>query len=533
MELLNQPLLVLFLIIALGLVLGRVKVAGLTLDVSAVIFVALIFGALGFHVDPVFQQIGLVLFVFSVGIQSGPGFAASFRTNAFAMLGPVVILIALSVGLMGGMAALFGLDPLLALGLLTGARSSNSALAVGVSSTGSNLPALGHSLAYPLGVLGALIFVRLLPKLFRADLKAEEALWRDRQIQAHPPLVTKTFVVANPNLAGQPLGTLQLSKLTGVNLSRILHEGAILIPTPATVLHEGDLVKAVGTAADLETVKLILGPETTAAEFVEMPHDRANDAQWMVISNRKLVNRSLDEVGLGEKFQAAVTRLKRHEVELTPHPWSTLKYGDLVMVVGTKGEMDAVKTYLGGGKLTIETDFLPLSLTLVLGLALGSVTVPLWPGFDFSLGLTGGVLVCSLVLGALGKTGPILWHLNDSSLKFVRQLGLLLFLSAVGTDAGGRLLTVLDNHGGAIVATALTISLVPLALVAVFCRWVLKMDILTLMGLVSGGTTCSPALAVATGLSPSNAATVAYSTVYPFAMIFMMVVAQVLAVFLG
>lgn len=529
MDLLSQPLLILFLIIALGLVLGRVKVGGLTLDVSAVIFVALIFGAFGYKVDPVFQQIGLVLFVFSVGIQSGPGFAASFRTNALTMLGPVLLLVALSVGIMLGLTALFGLEPRLALGLLTGARSSNTALAVGVVSTGSNLPALGHSLAYPIGVLGALIFVRLLPRLFGANLAAEEELWRQRQIQAHPPLVTRTFAVANPNLAGQPLGTLQLSKLTGVNLSRILHDGTIQVPTADTVLHEGDLVKAVGTPADLETVKLILGPEASAAEFGEMPQDGVHDAQWMVVTNRKLVNKSLEECGLGETYRATVTRLKRNEVEMTPHPWSTLRYGDLVMVVADRHAMADVKTFLGGGKRTIEMDFLPLSLTLVLGLALGSITVPLGPTFTFSFGLTGGVLICSLVLSALGKTGPILWHLNDSSLKFVRQLGLLLFLAAVGTDAGGRLLSVLGTHGGAIIATALTISLVPLALVAVFCRFVLKMDILTLMGLLSGGTTCSPALAVATSVSTSNAATVAYSTVYPFAMIFMMVVAQVLA----
>lgn len=528
-EILHNGLFALFLVIALGLVLGQVKIRGLSLDVSAVVFVALIFGALGFKVDPIFETIGLVFFVLSVGIQSGPGFVASFRHNALQMIGPVLLLIALSVGIMLGLTELFHLNPRLALGLFTGARSSNSALAVGVSSTGSSLPALGHGLAYPLGVLGALFFVRLLPRMFGADLKAEERLYEEQQRRVNPPLVTKTFTVRNPNLVGKTLASLQLARFTGVNLSRIMHRGEILIPTSGTLLDEGDLVKAVGQEPDLENVKLFIGPETTAEEFVEIPNDKRNDAQWVLVTNRKLLNKSLEEVGLGENFGATVTRLKRHEVELTPHPWSILRYGDLVMVVCTKGAMPEVKNFLGEGKPSIDMDFIPISLTIVLGLALGSLTFPLWPGFTFSLGVTGGVLITALVLSAIGKTGPVLWHINDGSLRFVRQLGLLLFLTAVGTDAGGRLGEVFSSHGAAIVTTALAISLVPLALVAVFCRFVLKMNILTLMGLLAGGTTCSPALAVATNLSSSNVPTVAYSTVYPFALITMMLVAQLLA----
>jgi putative transport protein len=528
-EILHNGLFALFLIIALGLVLGQVRIRGLTLDVSAVIFVALILGTFGVQVDAVFQTIGLVLFVFSVGIQSGPGFVASFRHNAVQMIGPVLLLIALSAGLMLGLSSLFNLNPRLALGLLTGARSSNSALAVGVSSTGSNLPALGHSLAYPLGVLGALFFVRLLPRLLGADLRVEEKAYQDQQRRVNPPLVTKTFTVRNPNLVGKTLGSLQFSRFTGVNLSRIMHRGEILIPTPTTVLAEGDLVKAVGPEPDLENVKLFIGPETTAEEFVEIPLDQKNDAQWVLVTNRRLLNKSLEEVGLGENFAATVTRLKRHEVELTPHPFSTLRYGDLVMVVGAKGTMAEVKNFLGGGKPSVDMDFLPMSLTIVLGLALGSLTFPLWPGFTFSFGVTGGVLVTALVLSAVGKTGPVLWHINDSSLRFVRQLGLLLFLTAVGTNAGAHLWSVFNAQGVAIVVTALTISLVPLLVVALVCRFALKMNMLTLLGLIAGGTTCSPALAVATTLSSSNVPTVAYSTVYPFAMITMMIAAQFLA----
>lgn len=521
--------LALFTIIALGLLLGKVRIRGIALDNAAVIFVGLVFGHFGVVIPEIFQTLGLVFFVFSVGMQSGPGFLEAFGRSGLRLILPAALMIVLSAALALGLAALFHLDLRLTLGLLTGARSSNSALAVAVQSTASNLPALGHSLAYPLGVLAILLLVRLLPTLFRADLRREEEEYRLRLEREHPPLVTRTFRVDNPNAAGRPLAELHVGRLTGVNISRILHDGEILVPGPGVVLNRGDLVKAVGLDADLDHLTLLLGPETKAENFVEMKLDQKHEAQWLTVSNKAVVNQPLHRLGLLEDYGATVTRLQRNGIEISPHGMTVLRFADRIMVVAGKSRFEAVRARVGDANRGIDKDFLPLFLIILIGLALGSVVVPLSPTFPFSLGLTGGVLIASLVLSAVGRTGPVLWAISESSNRFVRTLGLLLFLAAVGTSAGSQMMTALTANGVALVVTALTVCVVPLLVLALVGRLVLRMNLLTLMGLVAGSTTCSPALGVANALTPTNIPNVAYATVFPFSLIFMMVCAQLIA----
>ena len=524
-----STILALFTVITLGLALGKVKIRGISLDNAAVIFVGLAFGHFGILIPEIFQTLGLVFFVFSVGMQSGPGFLATFGKSGIKMLVPTALMILVSVAFMLTLAWVFSFDLRLALGLLTGGRSSNSALAVGVQSTASNLPALGHSLAYPLGVLGILLFVRALPTLFRANVRQEEQAFLERQRREHPPLVTRTYQVDNPNVTGKTLEELHFNRLTGVNISRIMHGDEILVPGPGYTLVPGDLVKAVGQEKDLANAALLLGPEVHSERFADLPPNQDNEARWFTVTAKAMVNQPLNVLGLREEHGATITRLQRNGIEISPHGTTVLRYADRVMVVASKAKIEVLKDLLGDSKRTIDRDFLPLFLIIFLGLALGSLALPLSPTFTLSLGMTGGVLVTSLVLSALGRTGPILWAVSESSNRFVRQLGLLLFLGAVGTNAGSHIVAILSTQGLELVVTVLAIAVVPLLLMALACRFVWKMDILTIMGLVSGATTCSPALAVTTSLTTTSIPNVAYATVYPFAMIFMMVCAQVVA----
>jgi len=532
MDLLQNPILILTAVITLGLALGKVHYRGISLDNAAVVFVGLGFGHVGLVVPPIFQTLGLALFVFSIGMQSGPAFLTSFTRGGWALVLPTAGMILVSVGVTLGVTALGGLDPRLALGLFTGGRSSNSALAVAVESSASALPALGHSLAYPLAILAILVFVRLLPVVFRADVAREEQAYQEDQAKRHPPLVTRTYRVDNPNAVGRPLGELSLGRLTGVNLSRVLHRGEIVVPTPSLVFDAGDLVKGVGTEADLAHLTLVLGPETQSDHFVELPQDQHNDAQWFVVTHRAVVHQPLSRLGLLETLGATVTRLQRHGVEMSPQGSTTLRYGDRIMVVASKGAMAAVKQRIGDTGRTVDQDLMPLFLTLTLGCIAGWTQVPVAPGVTFTLGLTGGVLLVSLLLSGLGKTGPILWAVSEPTNRFVRQLGLLLFLAAVGTQGGQVFLDVIADRGWTLVGAALGIALLPLVLLAVFGRFVLRLNIVTLMGLISGATTCSPALAAAATVTRTNLPQVAYTTVFPFAMIFMMVCTQGLALLL-
>jgi putative transport protein len=536
MKLLSTTYFWLFLIMVLGLALGKLKWKGISLDSAAVLLVAMVFGHFGVQLPEDFQKIGLVLFVFSVGIQSGPGFFDSFGKGGFRLVFPVLLIVSTSVALMLTLAALFHVNLHLALGLLTGGRSSNSALAVGVESSASTLPALGHSLAYPLGVLGTIFFVRLLPLFLKTSLKEEEAAEALAQTTEHPPLLTRTFRVSNPNVLGRNLDSLHFSRFTKVNLSRILHGGEIHLPSPHLVLDKDDLIKAVGPAEELRNVELLIGPEVDdneARAFSELPQDVKHDAQWIFVSNKRVIRKTLGELGLWENFSATVTRVQRNGIELSPQPYTSLRYGDRVMVVTYRSRMDEVRHFVGDGQRSVDKDFIPIFLAILIGLLLGSLRLPFGSDFVFSLGTTGGVLLASLFLGRLGKTGDFLWHISDTSHRFVRQIGLLLFLSAVGTSAGHNILAVLSDNGLPLVVTALTISIVPLALCALFCRLVWKMNALTLLGVLSGGTTCSPALGVVNSMTSSNVPNVAYATVFPFALISMMICAQIIALFLN
>lgn len=522
-------MLALFAILSLGIALGKIRLGGISLDNAAVIFVALIFGHFGILIPEIFQSLGLVLFVFSVGMQSGPGFLSSFSRNGLKMILPTAAMILVSAALMLVLAAVLHLDLRLALGLFTGGRSSNSALAIGVQSTASNLPAIGHSLAYPVAVLGILLFIRLVPTLFRAKVAEEEKAFLEQQRLDYPPLETRTFLVDNPNVFNRTLDDLHIGRLTGVNVSRIMHEGTITVPGAGFVLSGGDLVKAVGQSADLAALALLLGPEVSSEQFPDLHPDQANEARWFTITNKAVVNLSLNRLALLETYGATVTRLQRQGIELSPHGPTVLRYADRVMVVAERSAIEALGALLGDPKRTVDKDFLPLFSILTLGLLLGAVQIPVSDTFTLSLGMTGGVLIASLVLSALGRTGPILWVVSESSARFIRQLGLLLFLGAVGTSAGSQLAGILANHGLLLLGAALLIAVLPLALMALFCRLVLRMNILQLMGLLSGATTCSPALGVVNSLSSTNIANVAYATVFPFALIFMMVCAQIIA----
>lgn len=526
-----ESVLALFSVTSLGLALGKIRIKGFSLDNAAVIFVGLIFGHFGVVIPEIFQTIGLIFFVFSVGMQSGPGFLFSFSSNGLKMVLPTLFMILASVGIMLGLSALLGLDPELALGLLTGGRSSNSALAVGVQSVGSELPALGHSLAYPISVLAIVFFIRFLPLFLRANIAQEEKEYMKELSLKHPTLETRTYKVSNPNVFGKTLESLHLGRITGVNISRLWHEGETLVPKPGMILFEGDLVKAVGLEKDLASMSLLVGPEVHVDHFQEIPQDSKHDAQWLMVTNKTIVNRTLNSLSLVETYGATVTRLQRNGVEISPHGTSFLRYGDKIMVVARKTQSETLRALIGDARRTVDKDFFPLFLIIALGLLLGSITLDISPGFSFKLGMTGGVLIASLVLSALGKTGPMLWVVSEPSTRFIRQLGLLLFLGAVGTNAGSRILPVLLENGPSIILTTLAISLIPLILMAWFCRVFLKMNILTLMGLLSGATTCSPALGVAGSLSGSTVPNIAYATVFPFAMIFMMLCTQILAVF--
>lgn len=527
--LLSTNYFLLFLIISLGLIVGHIKVRGISLDVSAVIFVALFFGHLGYRLPPEIQTIGLLLFIFTIGIQAGPGFFNFFRRKEIALFVPALLVISFAFILTTALAYFLHLDRAIACGLFTGALTSTPGLAAAIEVTHSPLTSIGYGIAYPLAVLSVVLFLRLLPRWQRIDLAAAEHEYRQSMARVYPAILNKNFTVANSNVTGKTIGELNIRNMTGATISRLLHDGHAMTPTPESRLYPGDLVKAVGREEALENIAVLLGPATDA----EIPLSSGYDVQWVLVTRKQVVNKSLAELNLLANYNATVTRIRRSGVDLSPNPTSTLRFGDKLMVACDVDNMAQVAGLLGNNvKRLSETDFLPIFLGITLGVLVGRMRIPFVGGLSFQPGLTGGVLATALLLGWLGKTGPIIWSLSSTGNQVLRHLGLLLFLSSVGTEAGAHLQEAVAGQGIQLMALGVLITWIPMVLAIWLTGKLVRINFLSLLGALTGGMTSTPGLAAVDSMTECDAPQIAYAAVYPLALVLKVLFVQGMALLL-
>lgn len=524
--LLQSSYFALFLIIALGFMLGRVQIKGLSLDVSAVIFIALLFGHFGVIIPKELGNMGLVLFIFTIGIQAGPGFFDSFRSKGKTL----IILTLLIVGSACLTGVIFkyalGIDTPSIVGLIAGALTSTPGLAVAIDSTQSSSASIAYGIAYPFGVIGVILFVKLLPKFLRKDLTAEAAKLEAERKGQYPTLHTATFRVLNNNICGKSLAQLQVRRMTGAVVSRIKHDDVTSMPTAQTVLHEGDLLKAVGNDKSLEQLALLVGKRIEG----DLPLSSGQELQSLLLTNKQIINKSLGHLNLQGTFGCTVTRVRRSGIDLSPEPSLLLKFGDKLMVAGEKEGVKELAQFIGNDEKRLsDTDFFPIAMGIVLGVLFGKLNLSFSDSFSFSPGLTGGILMVALVLSAIGKTGPIIWSMSGSANNLLRQLGLLLFLSEVGTSAGVNLVSTFQSSGLTLFGVGIAITIVPMVVAVAAGYYFFKINILDLVGTIAGGMTSTPGLAAADSMTDSPAPSVAYATVYPIAMVFLILFIQIIA----
>lgn len=525
-DLLQSPYFSVFLIVALGFMLGRVKVMGLSLDVSAVIFIALAFGHWGVSIPKALGNFGLVLFIFTIGIQAGPGFFDSFRSKGKTLI-LITILIVASACLTGlGLKYAFGIDTPSLVGLIAGALTSTPGLAVAIDSTQSPLASIAYGIAYPFGVIGVILFVKLLPKLLRVDLEQEaHRLEKERRGQ-FPELKTCLFRVTNETVIGKTLAQLNIRAMTGAVISRLKRGEDIVIPKAHTELKQGDCIQAVGSEDALASLALMLGER----EEGELPLENTQAIESLLLTKKDMINKQLGDLNFQRNFGCTVTRIRRSGIDLSPSPDLALKFGDKLMVVGEKEGIQAVARLLGNdAKQLSDTDFFPIAMGIVLGVLFGKLNLSFGSGFSFSPGLTGGVLIMALFLSAIGKTGPILWSMSGPANQLLRQLGLLLFLAEVGTSAGANLVSTFRESGFLLFGVGALITLVPMLIAALVGRYVFKISLLDMLGTITGGMTSTPGLAAVDSMTDSNIPGVAYATVYPIAMVFLILFIQFIA----
>lgn len=528
-SLLQSSYFALFLIVALGFILGRINFRGISLDVSAVIFIALLFGHFGVVIPKELGNFGLVLFIFTIGIQAGPGFFSSFKSKGRVLI-LITLLIVGSACLVGlGFSCFLGIDMPDVVGLIAGALTSTPGLAAAIDATQSSSSSIAYGIAYPFGVIGVILFVKLLPKILRVDLKAEEKRLENQQNEKFPALETATFRITNANVFDKSLVELQVRTMTGAVISRIQHEGQTELPSPVSILRKDDLVKAVGNKAALHQLALLLGERIPG----DLPLGQAYELRLLLITNKDVIGKSLGTLNFHGNFNCTVTRVRRSGIDLSPTPELVLKFGDKLTVVGHQDSICELSKLLGNDEKRLsDTDFFPIAMGIVLGVIFGKINISFSDSFTFSPGLTGGILIVALVLSAIGKTGPIIWSMSGSANHLLRQLGLLLFLAEVGTSAGANLVATFQESGWMLFGVGFAITLVPMVVAVLFGYFVFKINIFDLMGVITGGMTSTPGLAAADSMTDNDMPSVAYATVYPIAMVFLIVFIQLMVTFL-
>jgi putative transport protein len=530
----KNPLLLLFLVAAIGYPLGRVKFRGSELGVAAVLFVGLAAGA----VDPslalpeIVYTLGLAIFVYTVGLASGRAFVSSLRrdglrTNLLAVGG-----VAFATLLAALAQRLLGLDRATTSGLFSGAVTSTPALAAAIETLKQatpdravSEPVVAYSICYPMGVLGVVLAIRVAWRLWKPDLADEAALLAEMGA-ANEPLAGTTVRVTK-DMGPLTIDELQRGLRWRVIFGRLKRGDHLQLATPEVWLRPGDLVTVVGTQAELNRVVERLGD--LSRERIDL--DRSEfDLRRIFVSNPDVAGVPMRLLDLPHRLGAVITRVRRGDVDLLPHDDMRLEIGDRVRVLGPVARLGEVTAYFGDSyRAASEVDILTFGLGLAFGLLLGVLPIPLPGGLKVSLGFAGGPLVVALVAGAVGRTGGMVWNLPFSANVTLRQLGLILFLAGIGTRAGTGFVSTIASGGGlALLAVGAAITFLTALAVLFVAHRLLRVPMSLALGMVAGIHTQPAVLGYAFGQTRNEIPSFGYAAVYPAATIAKLLFVQLL-----
>jgi putative transport protein len=538
---------VLALVCVAGMAVGSLKVRGVGLGTAGVLFAGILTGYFGKPVDHAtlefVKEFGLILFVFTIGLQLGPGFLSALRQQGLALNALAATVVALGALTAPALGWLLGIDPAAVLGLLSGATTNTPSLGAvqqtlttlpGVSLDRQELPALAYAVSYPVAIAGIIGTLLALKALFRIDPLKEAEAFAAEQRRGAEPVERRTLIVENPNLEGLQVEAIPGRREMGVTVSRIrrAEDAEVHLAADGTVLKKGDRIVAVGAGTMLDQFERVVGRRTDE-DLLQAPGGVTS--LRVVVTSKRALGRTVRELGLDHLFGVVVTRMTRADLEMSAVQGLPLRFGDVLQVVGNQESIQKAALFLGNSlKELNETHFIPLFIGIALGIALGTVPVAV-PGLPqpLRLGLAGGALIVALVLGRLGRIGRLVLHMPANVNLAFREFGIALFFAAVGLMAGAKFFSTVFSPVGALwLFAGLFVTVPPILLVGVFARAVLKLNFMALSGLLAGSMTDPPALAFASNITRSDAPTVSYATVYPLTMVLRILSAQVLVLLL-
>ena len=540
------------LVIATGIYLGRFKVKGVSIGSTWILFVGILLSHFGFRADPhilsFMKDFGLILFVFSIGLQVGPGFFHTFRTGGLKMNLLAFLMVILAVGVTLSIHFITGEDLRIMTGVMSGAVTNTPGLgaaqqtlsdamsASGISQTvvadSTSSIASAYAVAYPLGVLGVIFLLIFFKAIFKVDIaKAKEAL--DNEGNEGGNAIRASYQVCNPALFGMTVASLIKDDGDRFVISRISHGGVVETPGPATVLNEGDNVLVITSQAHEEAVKILFGKELEIP-FSEWTAKKSSPvARKITITRSGLTGKKLRELNVRSLYGVTVTRVIRAGVELVANPNLYLQMGDTLLVVGDEEGIDKVARLFGNKASRLShPNLVPIFFGIVIGVIFGSIPIS-FPGVPqpVKLGLAGGPLIISILLGYFGPKMKITTYTTVSANMMLREIGISFFLAAVGLGAGANFISAIVNGGYWWILYGFLITVVPIIVTVLVARLALKLNFYQICGLIAGSTTNPPVLAFAQGAYGTDYTSVNYATVYPLSMFMRVLAAQLLILF--
>ena len=543
----GHSILLLSFVIAAGIQLGKIKVFGVSLGITLVLFVGIILGHFGFTINHnvihFFKEFGLILFVYSVGMQVGPGFFSSFKQG-----GITLNMLACGIVFLGVLTAVIlhyatGIPMPTMVGILSGAVTNTPGLGAAqqafsdMHGVSDNTIALGYAVAYPLGVIGIILSIILIKYIFRVSFdKGNEQLNSEDSSHTNEAKPI-SLIVKNPAIFNKTVAELSnLLEHRDFVISRVWRDSnkQIEIASANTVLQENDKVFVITTETDAETIKTFIGEEIDMErkQWIRMESQFIN--RRILITKPELNGKRLGQLKLRKLYGINITRINRAGVDLVAKPGLTLQVGDRVNVVGTETAVSNVEKVLGNSmKRLNEPNLITIFVGIALGIVLGSIPIS-FPGIPqpVKLGLAGGPLVVAILISRFGYHYKLITYTTQSANLMLREIGITLFLACVGISAGdGFVDTIVNNGGFAWIGYGFIITFVPLMIIGCIGRYFCKVNYFTLMGLIAGSTTDPPALAYSNATAGNDAPSVGYATVYPLTMFLRVLTAQLLILF--
>ena len=538
---------VLALVAVVGLWIGNIKIRGVGFGIGGVLFGGIFVGHFADQLGLVLsaemlhftQEFGLILFVYTIGIQVGPGFFASLRVSGLRLN-----LFALGIVVMGGLVTailhkIFAIPLPVVLGIFSGAVTNTPALGagqqilrdLGIEPGIVDQMGMSYAMAYPFGICGILLSMWLVRVLFRINVDKEAKDHETTLTNGHMPIKTINIRVDNPNLNNMAIQDVPILNSANIICSRLKRDDMLMVPAPGTIIQQGDLLHLVGQPGDLNNARLVIGQEVDTSLSTRGTDMRV---ERVVVTNEHVLGKKIRDLQVKERYDVVISRLNRAGVELVASPEASLQFGDILNLVGRPSSIDAVADMVGNAQQKLQqVQMLPVFIGIGLGVLLGSIPVYV-PGFPVALklGLAGGPLIMALILGRIGCIGKLYWFMPPSANLALRELGIVLFLAVVGLKSGGDFVdTLVKSEGMSWVGYGIFITAIPLLTVGILARMFAKMNYLTLCGMLAGSMTDPPALAFANNLhTTSGAAALSYATVYPLVMFLRIITPQLLAV---